>query len=208
MKECPKCSARNIVKRGIRKQKQLYQCKFCLFKFLGDTVTNSIKLLAKLTTQSKQIDGMGFGGAATDKLEVAGALGMPNPNTGKKISNEAYQMARFVYVHDKVCGIIVKDRINAFAQKNKGGIKEATALLISKAALAEFIQPNTIINKEGQRSIIAKTNAELSNDIGIRKQSFTASHSELFNKCFAEISIWSQDAISHLNATMDNQEAA
>jgi len=171
-------------------------------------MANPIKMLAKLTTQSKQIDGMGFGGAVSDKLEVAGALGMPNPNTGKKISTEAYQMARFVYVCDLKDGIRVKARINLFAQTHKGGIKEVTALKISKAALAEFIQPKTIIDKTGEFRIISKTSAELATDIGIKKQSFTNSHNELFNKCFAEISIWSQDAIAHLNATMCEQDAA
>lgn len=171
-------------------------------------MANSIKLLAKLTTQSKQIDGMGFGGVTNDKLEVAGALGMANPNTGKKISTEAYQMARFVYVGDLSCGIKVKARINALSQKHRGSIKEVTALLIGKAALAEFIMPNTTLDKTGQRVPVAKSSAEQASDFGIKKQSLTASHSALFNTCYAELSLWAQDAIAHINATMGDQAAA
>tara|TARA_R110002124_G_scaffold133116_12_gene295746 strand:- start:1284 stop:1799 length:516 start_codon:yes stop_codon:yes gene_type:complete len=171
-------------------------------------MANSIKLLAKLTTQSKQIDGMGFGGVTNDKLEVAGALGMANPNTGKKICKKAYELARFIYVGDKMCGVTVKARINLLAQNLRGNIKEDTALKISKSALAEFIQPSTSLDKNGQRVPTSKSNAQMAEDFGIKKQSLTDNHIAVFNQCYAEISIWSQDAIAHINATMGDQAAA
>lgn len=30
---CPKCDGKSLVKRGIQKGFQRYQCKFCLYKF-------------------------------------------------------------------------------------------------------------------------------------------------------------------------------
>lgn len=165
-------------------------------------MTNPVRLLAKLTTQSKQIDGMGFGGSVIDKLEVAGALGLPNPNTGKRISNEAYQLARFVFVDDRMCGVRVKARLNLFCQERRGNLKETTTLMISRAALEEFIAPSIKLGKDGRPEQSHLTNAEIAKRIGIAKQNYKAVHDKLFNECLQQISVWSSDALSHIDATM------
>jgi len=163
---------------------------------------HAIKLLAKLTTQSKQIDGMGFGGSVSDKLEVAGALGLPNPNTGDRISDEACDLAYFAYVGDNVCAGRVITRLELFCQANKGKMRDATAESITIAAVREFMHPKIKPGIDGQPRHFKRTDAELAESIGIAKQSYTRAHNDLLNKCLGLLSQWSNEAIFHINSTM------
>jgi hypothetical protein len=70
---------------------------------------NPIRLLAKLTTQSKQIDGMGFGGSTTStKLDVAAVMGMKHADTKESLDRGAYYVARLYFAMINRAGFTLK----------------------------------------------------------------------------------------------------
>ena len=71
-------------------------------------MSNPIRELARMTTKSKQIDGMPFGGTAPDVNEVAGALAMRHPETQLKLDKHAYYLARLLYADDSSARARVK----------------------------------------------------------------------------------------------------
>lgn len=170
-------------------------------------MAHPIKELANLTCKSKQIDGMGFGGIAADRLQVAGALGMRNPNTGKKIQREAYNLARFVYCMDMSHRHSVKASLLQAIKPESGKVKETTLLAIVRASLHEFIQPHTKLNKNGEPEPAELSNKALAERIGIDPTSMTDKHEYLYRKCLEVIWYWSSDAIQHINLCLESEAA-
>lgn len=170
-------------------------------------MSNAIKELANLTCKSKQIDGMGFGGTAKDRLEVAGALGLPNPITGKKINRKAYNLARLVYCMDMSHRHYVKAALFIEVKPEAGKIKETTLMSIVMAALREFVQPHTKLNKNGEPEPAELSNKALAERVGIDPKSLTDKHQYIYRKCLESIWCWSSDAIQHINSCLTDEAA-
>lgn len=163
--------------------------------------------LAKLTAKSKQIDGMGFGGTVADNLAVAGALALRNPETGKKISREAYNLARFVFVGDSGHRFKVKAALYERVQRDTGNLREETVFKLCNAALREFLVPKTRLNKLGEQEIVAKTNHALANEIGISHKNYTETHDNLYRKALSELYIWSNEVSHHIKLCLEGKAA-
>lgn len=164
---------------------------------------NPIRLLGKLAPQTTQLDAVGFGsGTVSTRLDVAAAMGMPHPETKKRISDEACDLAYFAYTGDNVCGGRVITRLKLFCQANKGKMRDTTAESITIAAVREFMHPKIKPGIDGQPRHFKRTDAELAESIGIAKQSYTKAHNDLLNQCLGLLSQWSNEAIFHINSTM------
>jgi len=163
---------------------------------------NPIKAMAKLTCGSKQIDGMGFGGGAkVDNLEVAGTLGMKNPDTGEKLYRNAYNLARFAYCGDEqVRGYVRAALYNRLLHEDKGKIAEDTILRLVFASIREFTNPATIINKDGEQEIVSYSKRRIAKILNIKHQSISDRHEKLYNICVEQLNIWSNDAVSHIKS--------
>lgn len=160
--------------------------------------------LARLTARSKQIDGTPFGGQAADNLEVAAAMGMRNPVTGKKLSREAEFVARYAFCLDSGARVRVKAALLRVIAQEAGKMREDTLIRLCNSALREFISPESVLNKAGQRVIIPKSKHRIAHELGISHSSFTDRHQELYNVAFAQLSTWADHVVSHLRASMDN----
>lgn len=160
--------------------------------------------LARLTARSKQFDGTPFGGQAADNLEVAAAMGMRNPITGKKLSIEAEFVARYVFCLDNGARVRVKASLLRVIAQEAGKMREDTLIRLCNSALREFICPDSTLNKAGQRVIVPKSKRKIASEIGIGQSSFTDRHQELYNVAFAQLSTWADQVVSHLRASMDN----
>jgi len=167
--------------------------------------------MAKLTTKSKQIDGMGFGGGACDNLVVAGALGMRNAETGKKLSKWAYNLARLKWIGDKSCRHGVVSRLVFMLRQKRTKLAPETLRKLCAEALIDFVvieykfdkKGNKMrLDEHGQPILKRSSNANIASRIGIDRKNYTSTHEMLFDKAFVYLSIWESDAANHLSAAL------
>lgn len=165
---------------------------------------NPVKELAKLTCRAKQVDGTGFGGAVSDNLEVAAILGMPNPDTGKKLYREAYNLARYAYCADGSTKCFVKAALlHELIKADTGKISETVLLRLVNTSLREFQHPKTKLCARGEQVIQSYNDSEVASQIGIKRQSLTTKHKALYGMLVNRINIWSSDTIQHINSHYD-----
>lgn len=178
-------------------------------------MAHPIKELAKLTTKSKQIDGMGFGGEAPDNLEVAGILGMPHPTSKKKLSRHAYYLARFAYCGDRHVAPQLKSALlSKLLSVDTGSIREVTLLKLSNAALREFISPEyktdrygkTISNNDGQPEIVPVSGREFARRLGVDKKSITRNHEDAYKAVYQYICELDSEVCFHIRAHQNEIE--
>lgn len=156
---------------------------------------HSIREMARLTARSKQIDGMGFGGVAADNLEVAGALGMANPRTGKKLSNGAYWLARVLYCDDQGD---IRSQLNSWVLWNiDGDGKVLESSLLVDVAIEELRKPKTILDKSsGERCVRPYSFAQIARMTGTKK--LTDTQRKKYEEIITLLLQLNADAIAHL----------
>tara|TARA_Y100000766_G_scaffold274123_1_gene275801 strand:+ start:513 stop:1028 length:516 start_codon:yes stop_codon:yes gene_type:complete len=171
-------------------------------------MAHPIKELAKLTTKSKQIDGMGFGGQAPDNLEVAAMLAMANPDTGKKLHRHAYYLARYLYADDKYSGVHVKSGVLSIMVKSDLKIPEVGLLRLINCAVKEIRSPVMRLNREtGEMEIRPTSKREICRRLGIKNGRLPTNIDEAYSAILQQLFEWNSEALRHISATMDDEAA-
>ena len=170
-------------------------------------MAHPIKELAKLTTKSKQIDGMGFGGQAPDNLEIAGILALPHPDTKEKLSKKAYYLARFLYCGDAMCKVRVKSALlAALREEDAQGINDVTLLKMVNAAIREYTKPEhkkdryggLITNEQGDPVIKPLSARQFADRIGVNRSSVKEIHRETYARLYQEICNLNSEVMAHI----------
>ncbi|MGJ8680498.1 hypothetical protein [Paraglaciecola sp.] len=170
-------------------------------------MANPIKALARLTTKSKQIDGMGFGGTAPDNLEVAGALAFPHPFTKKKLKKEAEALGRFKYCFDDSCQKVLVLTLVNFAKEQGYKFKEETINNLCRVSVINYKHSLLKFNKETrEHERYELKDSQLSALLNIGRQSFTKKHRELYNKLYDELLQLDLMVQHHLRGTLSEGE--
>jgi hypothetical protein len=162
---------------------------------------NPIRLLAKLTTQSKQIDGMGFGGSTTiTKLDVAAVMGMKHADTKESLDRGAYYVARLIFCDDKSSRVHAKANLLGYLMSvDTGNIADETLLKIVGAALREYQNPATKINKiSGEQEKTVYSNREIARNVGINHKSLSSLHQRVYSLVVQQIDVLISDAFDHI----------
>lgn len=172
-------------------------------------MAHPIREISRMTTKSKQIDGMGFGGVAPDVNEVAGALGMRNPNTGNKLNRHAYYLARLIYADDRSSRVQVKAGIMAVMSKCEIDLPDITVAKLINSAVREIQSPNMRFNRStGEQEIKPVSKSEICRRLEIKGNKLPAKIEDAYNAILQQLFEWNDLALSHVNAAMREGEAA
>jgi hypothetical protein len=172
-------------------------------------MANPIREIGRMTTKSKQIDGMGFGGNAPDVNEVAGALGMKHPDTGKKLIRPAYYLARLLYADDPSSRVHVKASLLNVMSNASINITDITLNRLINCAIKEMQTPIMRLNrKTGVQELKPWSKSEICRRLDIKGNKLPAPISEAYNKIMAVVLTWNSDALSHVAAALREDEAA
>ena len=158
-----------------------------------------------MTTKSKQIDGMGFGGTAPDVNEVAGALAMRHPETQLKLDTHAYYLARLLYADDSSA----RARLLNVMLKAELDVSNTFLLRMINCAIKEIQKPIMRLNREtGEQEIKPTSKVQLCKRLGIKGNKLPAKISEAYSQVLEQLYLWNSEAISHVRATMREDEVA
>lgn len=172
-------------------------------------MAHPIKELAKLTTKSKQIDGMGFGGQAPDNLEVAAMLAMANPDTGKKLHRHAYYLARLLYADDRYSGVIVKSGLLSVMTNADLDIPDFSLKRLVSCAIYEIQSPAMKLNrKTNQQEVKPLSKVEICRRLKIKGNKLPPKIDEAYSAILQKLFEWNSDALSHLRAAMRDENVA
>lgn len=172
-------------------------------------MAHPIREISRMTTKSKQIDGMGFGGQAPDVNEVAGALGMRHPDTGEKLDRHAYYLARLLYADDKSSRVHVKAGVmNVMVESNIDLADVVIAKLIN-CAIKEIQSPIMRLNrKTGEQEVKPVSKSEICRRLEIKGNKLPTKVEDAYNAILQQLFTWNDIALRHVNAAMREDEAA
>ena len=172
-------------------------------------MSNPIRELARMTTKSKQIDGMPFGGTAPDVNEVAGALAMRPPETQLKLDKHAYYLARLLYADDSSARARVKAGLLNVMLKAELDVSNTCLLRMINCAIIEIKSPIMRLNRNtGEQEIKPTSKVQLCKRLVIKGNKLPVKISEAYNQVLEQLYLWNSEAISHVRATMREDEAA
>lgn len=172
-------------------------------------MANPIRELARMTTKSKQIDGMPFGGVAPDVNEVAGALAMRHPDTGYKLDRHAYYLARLLYADDASSRVHVKAGVMGIMTKAGLDITDVAVAKLINCAIQEIQKPIMRLNrKTGEQEVKPTSKSEICRRLNIKGNKLPAKIEEAYNAILDQLFTWNDLALRHVNAAMREDEAA
>lgn len=166
------------------------------------------KELAKLTTKSKQIDGMGFGGEAPDNLEVAAMLAMAHPDTGKKLDRHAYYLARLIYADDRYSGVLVKAGTLSVITNAGLELPDITLAKLINCAINEVKSPAMRLNRDtGEQEVKPVSKVEICRRLKIKGNKLPPKIDQAYSAILQKLYEWNSEALSHLRAAMSEDAA-
>jgi hypothetical protein len=160
--------------------------------------------LAKLTTKSKQIDGMGFGGSGlADNLVVAGAMGMRNPENKKRLSKQAELLVRYAYAFDESCRKPLSDQLFLIFRAKPTKFEDETIIGLCRVTITTYKHTLLSYNiKTKEHTAFRLSDSQLAACIGLNRKNITSSHRRMFDEMFQQLCVWESDASEHLSATL------
>jgi hypothetical protein len=172
-------------------------------------MAHPIRDIGRMTTKSKQIDGMGFGGTAPDVNEVAGALAMCHPDTGEKLNRCAYYLARLLYADDRSSRVHVKAGVMCMMLEKEVDLPDVTVAKLVNCALKEIQSPIMRLNrKTGVQELKPTSKSEICRRLDIKGNKLPDKISIAYNQTLEQLYLWNAAAISHVRAAMREDEAA
>lgn len=172
-------------------------------------MAHPIRELSRMTTKSKQIDGMPFGGQAPDVLVVAGALGMRHPDTGHKLERHAYYLARLLYADDKSSRVYVKAGVLDVMTKSNINLPDIAIARLINCAIKEIQSPIMRLNRQtGEQEVKPVSKSEICRRLDIKGNKLPTKVEEAYNAILKQLFTWNDMALSHVNAAMREDEAA
>ena len=171
-------------------------------------MANPIREIGRMTTKSKQIDGMGFGGNAPDVNEVAGALGMRHPITGKKLERAPYYLARLLYADDSSSRVHVKASLLNVMSTAGLDVTDITLNRLINCAIKELQTPVMRLNrKTGLQEQKPCSKSEICRRLCIKGNKLPVKISEAYNKTLQVLFAWNSDALRHVSAALEDEAA-
>ena len=165
------------------------------------SMSHPIKELSKLTPKATSYSECTFSGISTDKDEVAATLALPNPFSDIKLSKRAYHFARYFYCDDINNRYYVKAALlNVLQGEDTGKLAEVTLHALIVAAMREFQNPTTKMNKMGEQEVTSFSCSKAAKSMGIMKQNLTERHKNLLEVLLTELHLWSSEVIHHIKA--------
>jgi hypothetical protein len=159
--------------------------------------------MAKLTTKSKHIDGMGFGGTQSDKLVVAGALGMRNPENNKKLSKEAELLVRYAYAFDDTCRKSLCATLFLIFRAKPTKLEDETLLALCRVSLVTYKHSLVTYDKTRKEQVNFRlNNSQLGALINVNRKNVTHAHTDMLDAIYQQLCIWESDASYHLNQAL------
>lgn len=172
-------------------------------------MAHPIKELAKLTTKSKQVDGMGFGGQAPDNLEVAAMLAMAHPDTGKKLDRHAYYLARFLYADDRYSRVLVKAGVLSMITNAGLELPDITLAKLINCAINEIKSPAMRLNRDtGEQEVKPVSKVEICRRLKIKGNKLPPKIDEAYSAILEQLFEWNSMALGHLRAAMKEEDTA
>lgn len=176
---------------------------------VNTAMSHPIRELARMTTKSKQIDGMGFGGTAPDVNEVAGALAMRHPETQLKLDRHAYYLARLLYADDRDSRVHVKVGVMAVMTKSDIDLPGTAIARLINCAIKEIQSPIMRLNrKTGEQEVKPVSKSEICRRLKIKGNKLPTKVEEAYNAILQQLFTWNDMALRHVNAAMREDEAA
>lgn len=172
-------------------------------------MAHPIRELSRMTTKSKQIDGMPFGGVAPDVLTIAGALGMRHPDTGEKLDRHAYYLARLLYADDRSSRVHVKAGVMAMVTEKEIDLPNIDIIKLINCAIKEIQSPIMRLNrKTGEQEVKPVSKSEICRRLEIKGNKLPTKVEEAYNAILQQLFTWNDMALRHVNAAMREDEAA
>lgn len=174
-------------------------------------MAHPIRELSRMTTRSKNPDGMPFGGVAPDVLTIAGALGMRHPDTGEKLDQNAYYLARILHAGDNTSLTRRKFRTGAVIKLIPlvSEVEGVIALKLFNCALKEIQSPIMRLNrKTGEQEVKPVSKSEICRRLDIKGNKLPTKVEEAYNAILQQLFDWNDMALRHVNAAMREDEAA
>jgi len=172
-------------------------------------MAHPIRELSRMTTKSKQIDGMWFGGTAPDVNEVAGALAMAHPDTGNKLNRHAYYLARLLYADDRSSRVHVKAGVMGVMVEKEIDLPDVSVAKLINCAIKEIQRPIMRLNrKTGEQELKPTSKSEICRRLGIKGNKLPAKIEDAYNAILQQLFDWNSSALSHVSAAMREDEAA
>ena len=159
--------------------------------------------MSKLTAKSKSIDGMGFGGVASDKLVVAGALGMRNPETKKKLSKEAELLIRYAYAFDDSCRKSLSAALFLIFRAKPTKLEDETIWGLCRVSITTY--KHTLVSydiKTKEHTRFNLNDSQLSACIGIHRKNVAAVHRQMHDDMYQQLCVWESEASEHLSVAL------
>lgn len=162
-----------------------------------------------MTTKSKQIDGMPFGGVAPDVLIVAGALAMRHPDTKEKLNRHAYYLARLLYADDRSSRVHVKAGVMNIMVEKGIDLPDISIARLINCAIKEIQSPIMRLNrKTGEQEVKPVSKSEICRRLEIKGNKLPTKVEEAYNAILQQLFTWNDMALRHVNAAMREDEAA
>lgn len=172
-------------------------------------MAHPIRELARMTTKSKQIDGMPFGGTAPDVNEVAGALAMRHPDTQEKLNRHAYYLARLLYADDRSSRVHVKAGVMGVMVTKSIDLPDVTIAKLINCAISEIKSPIMRLNKaSGEQEITPLSKREICRRINLKGNKLPIKVEDAYNAILLQLFEWNENALKHIYAAMRENEAA
>ena len=172
-------------------------------------MAHPIRELSKMTTRSKNPDGMPFGGVAPDALEVAGALAMRHPDTGEKLIRHAYYLARLLYADDRNSRAHVKAGVMSVMIEKEIDLPDVSVAKLINCAIKEIQMPIMRLNrKTGEQEIKPTSKSEICRRLGVKGNKLPVKIEAAYNAIIQQLFTWNDLALRHISAAMREDEAA
>lgn len=172
-------------------------------------MAHPIRDIGRMTTKSKQIDGMGFSGTAPDVNEVAGALAMAHPDTGNKLNRHAYYLARLLYADDRSSRVHVKAGVMGVMVEKEIDLPDVSVAKLINCAIKEIQMPIMRLNrKTGEQELKPTSKSEICRRLGIKGNKLPVKIEDAYNAILQQLFDWNSSALSHVSAAMREDEAA
>lgn len=176
---------------------------------VNTTMAHPIRELARMTTKSKQIDGMPFGGTAPDVNEVAGALAMRHPETQEKLNRHAYYLARLLYADDRSARVHVKAGVMAVMVEKGVDVPDIALARLINCAIKEIQSPVMRLNRETrEQEVKPVSKSEICRRLDIKGNKLPRKIEEAYGLVSQQLHDWNSDALRHVRAAMREDDAA
>lgn len=172
-------------------------------------MAHPIREIGRMTTKSKQIDGMGFGGVAPDNNEVAGALAMPHPDTGEKLNRTAYYLARLLYADDRSSRVHVKAGVMSVMVAHEIDLPDITIARLINCAVKEIQEPAMRLNrKTGVQEVKPTSKSEICRRLGVKGNKLPRNVESAYGEILDQLFKWDSLAQSHVRAALRSEDGA